>query len=76
MKTDVPLIDALQLCKDKKALETVFARYNIGKVGDREKTLREAMGDPAISFKDGYEPNPGKRLAAITDIFMSGNWRG
>lgn len=70
------VVAALRACSNKKALENVFIKFDIGAafLEERRELLLEAMGNPQMFFSIG-EPSLEQRYELTIQMFLSMSWK-
>ena len=70
------VVGALRACSNKKALENVFIKFDIGTafLEERRELLLEAMGNPQMFFSIG-EPSLEQRYELTIQMFLSMSWK-
>lgn len=70
------VVGALRACSNKKALENVFIKFDIGETSLKERItlLLEAMGNPQMFFSIG-EPSLEQRYELTIQMFLSMSWK-
>jgi hypothetical protein len=73
-KTVAPLsVSGIKRCSDRAKLESKFEESKVS-LEQRIQLLREAMGNPAIAYSNGY-PRVEDRYEIIISSYVAGVWK-